>query len=94
METSTTLKRDHGWDHIVYLTDLPRFPDNNSSVCEVDATGGTALVSLPAFGAVRIRSMTRVVLTKLVRLIQADASGRLRTAARPEEFGLRMWRRG
>ncbi|MDO5368602.1 hypothetical protein [Kocuria sp.] len=87
------LKRDHEWDYIVYLTDLPRSLNNNSLVCEVDATGGTALVSLPAFGAVRIKSKTRRVLTKLVRSMQMDTSGRSRTMPSPQRFGHRKWRR-
>lgn len=87
------LKRDHEWDYVVYLTDLPRSLENNSLVCEVDATGGAALISLPAFGAVRIKSRTRRVLTELIRSMQKDVSGHSSAVASPKGFGRRRWRR-
>ncbi|MBD2761379.1 hypothetical protein IEE92_02235 [Kocuria sp. cx-116] len=87
------LKCKNGWDYIVYLTDLPRSLDNNSLVCEADATGGTALISLPAFGALRIRSKTRHLLTRLLRSMDIDGSGRSSTAASPGGLGRKRWRR-
>ena len=87
------LKRHYQWDYIVYLTDLPRSLGKNSLVCEVDATGGSALISLPAFGVLRIKSKTRHLLTKVVRSMHLAGSGCSNTALHPEGFGQRRWRR-
>lgn len=87
------LRREHDWDYVIYLTDLPRSLDGNSIVCEVDVPGHSALISLPALGAVRVKSRTRKVLRELVRSMQQEISGHSSAVASDREFGRRWWRR-
>ncbi|MFC3300545.1 hypothetical protein FJV46_08630 [Arthrobacter agilis] len=71
MERAEGLRATHGWDLVVYLTDLPRTHDHRTLVTEWDATCRGALISLPAFGGFRIRHKLR---TELLRVI-AELAG-------------------
>lgn len=48
LDRAEALRDHHGWDHVVYLTDLPRAHDGEPMVCEVSAAARAALVSVPA----------------------------------------------
>lgn len=86
------LRDAHGWDYMIYLTDLPRSVDNNSLVCEVDVTGSAALLSLPALGAVNVTSRTRRVLTELVMAMEEECPGKYGTG-HPRGFSRRNWQK-
>ncbi|MFC7403451.1 hypothetical protein [Citricoccus sp. GCM10030269] len=60
------LRERHGWDYMVYLTDLPRSHDGGPMVCEVSAAAKAALVPWPALGAVRLVARTRKLLATLI----------------------------
>lgn len=93
LEHAPRLRREHDWDYVIYLTDLPRSLDENSIVCEVDIPGRSALISLPALGAVRVSSRTRKVLRELIRSMQQEISGHSSAVASNRGFGRRRWRR-
>lgn len=64
------LREDHGWDCVVYVTDLPRAHDDEPMVCEVSSTAQAALICLPALGAYRLRAKTQQLLVTLVQSLQ------------------------
>lgn len=43
-----SIRSDHGWDYVVYLTDLPFSHEDGPMLCEVAPDARAALVSLPA----------------------------------------------
>lgn len=47
------LREEHGWQFLVYLTDLPQYTDEHPVVCELSADDRVALISLPPLGAIR-----------------------------------------
>ncbi|EMY32693.1 hypothetical protein D477_018711 [Arthrobacter crystallopoietes BAB-32] len=61
------LKREHGWDLLVYLTDLPRFTGDQPLISDVDVGEGAALVSLPALGSLRVTARTLQAVLRAVR---------------------------
>lgn len=92
LDRAPGLRDDHGWNYIIYLTDLPRSLDNNSLVCEVDVTGSATLLSLPVLGAVNVKSRARKVLTELVMAMEEESPGNDSTA-RFRSFSRRNWQR-
>lgn len=60
------LRDEHGWDYLVYLTDLPRSLAGDPMLCEASAAAGAALVSLPVLGAWRLEARARKLITALV----------------------------
>ena len=60
------LLEDHGWDYIVYLTDLPRYTDDRPMLCEMSAEARAALISLPPLGAIRVAERTQHLVTVLI----------------------------
>jgi hypothetical protein len=60
------LRDAHGWDYLVYLTDLPRSHEGDPMLCEASAAAGAALVSLPTLGAWRLKAKARKLITALV----------------------------
>ena len=93
LDHAPTLRSNHDWDYVVYLTDLPRSLGEDSIISEVDVSSRAALVSLPALGATRIKSKTRRVLTDLIRSMQREASEHTGSVATERAFGRRNWRR-
>lgn len=92
LDRAPGLRDAHGWDYMVYLTDLPRSLDNNSLVCEVDVTGNATLLSLPALGAVHVKSRARRVLTELVIAMAEESPGKY-TTGYPRGFSRRNWQK-
>ncbi len=66
MDKAPELRSRYGWDYIVYLTDLPRYHNNELLLCEVSDTNQAALVSMPAMGAFRLHPRFRRLLVALI----------------------------
>lgn len=92
-EHAPDLRRDRGWDYVIYLTDLPRSIDNNSLVCSLDTPSRSALISLPALGAVRTTSKTRKMLTELIRSLQQEVPDQSSGVAGTRNLNRGGWRR-
>ena len=60
------LLEEHGWDYLVYLTDLPRYLDHDPVLSEVSADAHAALISLPSLGALRVSDRTRRLVATLI----------------------------
>jgi hypothetical protein len=66
--------REHGWDLVVGLTELPlRDDDGRYLLAKVDPGGRAAVLSLPALGGLRTHARTRHAVRELVSGM-ADAS--------------------
>jgi hypothetical protein len=62
-----------GWDYGVCLTDLPRRAGRRPVVAELSADNGIALVSLPAFGSVRLYPRVREAVVHLIGELHGSA---------------------
>lgn len=63
-----------GWDLAVYVTDLPRFAEDQIVVADIDTRDSVALISLPALDSGRVR-MLRRTLVEVIGLIHHDGDG-------------------
>lgn len=70
------LLRAHGWDMVLYITDLPRFEDNVPVVAEVAPAQHAAALSLPTLGAM---NLTRRVTETLARMVAHLHAGQIAT---------------
>lgn len=70
MDHAEELKRSRHWDHVVYLTDLPRRTGGAPIVYEVNPALGAALVCVPALGALNVKKRTTRTLVHLVTLLR------------------------
>jgi hypothetical protein len=70
MEQAPRIRREQGWDYVVYLTDLPRAHEGQPMLCQASSAAGAALVVLPALGASRLKARTRKLLVALVGSMQ------------------------
>jgi hypothetical protein len=72
------LLEEHGWQFLLYLTDLPRYTQDHPVVCELSADARVALISLPPLGAIGIARRTRQLATEVIMAFlesrPADAS--------------------
>src|SRR5699024_5044232 len=69
------LRHQHGWEYLVYLTDLPRYTEEGHPVlCETDVAEGVALISLPALGAARVSRRVRRLAVALVTALHEARS--------------------
>lgn len=68
------LLEEHGWEFLVYLTDLPRYMDRKPVLCEVSADARAALISLPPLGALRVAERTRRLVAALARAVSEASS--------------------
>ncbi|AWH90955.1 hypothetical protein [Dietzia lutea] len=66
-EHAPRLLQQHGWDFVLYLTDLPTRPDGAPMLYDVSVSTAAALLSLPVLGVVRVRSKVRALALHLVR---------------------------
>ena len=66
-EHAPRLRRQHGWDFVLYLTDLATHPDGVPVLYDVSDSTAAALVCVPALGVLRVRSKTRALASQLVR---------------------------
>ncbi len=72
MEIASRRMREHGWDLVVCITDLPLRYGSQPVVADVSSTRCVVVVSLPAFGAMALRRRVRGVVAQLI----ADLRGR------------------
>jgi hypothetical protein len=70
-------RQDEGWSAAVCVTDLPlRSEDDQPLVADLAVGRGVAIVSLPAFGAGRLRRRTAQVVTELIaEIVAPDGAG-------------------
>lgn len=65
-EHAPRLLAQHGWNFVLYLTDLPTGADGVPQLYDVSASTAAALVSVPVLGVFRVRSKVRALARKLV----------------------------
>lgn len=65
-EHAPRLLKQHQWDFVLYLTDLPTRPGGVPLLYDVSRSKAAALVSMPVLGAVRVQAKTRKLALKLV----------------------------
>lgn len=70
MAQAQALRDSHGWDYLVYLTDLLRSHEEEPLVCEVSSTARAALICLPALGAHRLSTKARKLVVTLIQSVQ------------------------
>ncbi|WP_235026613.1 hypothetical protein [Dietzia lutea] len=66
-EHTPRLLQQHGWDFVLYLTDLATHPDGVPVLYDVSDSTAAALVCVPVLGAFRVRSKLRSLALALVR---------------------------
>lgn len=66
LRSGARLRREHGWDVVVLITDLPRRTGTQPLVSDFGSDEGVGLVSLPALGAVDLRRRLRRAVVDLV----------------------------
>ena len=86
----------HGWDAVVYLTDLPRRHEGEPILAELSSNDRIVLVCLPTLGAFRVTARTRAVLVPLLTSVAGgsdDAGAATRalagTSSEPMSSGVR-----
>jgi hypothetical protein len=83
--------REHGWDLVVGLTELPlRADDGRYLLVEADPHRRTAVLSLPALGGLRMHARTRDALRTLVSGMADSTSPDEHSVALPRRSG--RWR--
>ncbi|WP_431859869.1 hypothetical protein [Micrococcus terreus] len=65
------LLRSHGWDMVLYITDLPRFEDNVPVVAEVAPAQRAAALSLPTLGVLNLKKRVTETLARMVGHLHA-----------------------
>ncbi|MCT1884590.1 hypothetical protein M3C36_05230 [Dietzia cinnamea] len=66
-EHAPRLLQQHGWDFVLYLTDLATHPDGVPVLYDVSGSSAAALVCVPVLGVFRVRSKVRELALRLVR---------------------------
>lgn len=84
------LGRGNGWDLTLCIVDVPMRADGRPIVADAHLTGGAALVSLPAFGAMHLGRRVREVAEFLIRAHKRSlrAGGRSGEARLTQSFEL------
>ena len=83
--------REHEWDLVVGLTELPlRDDDGRYLLIETSPQRGTAVLSLPALGGLRMRTRTRHALRKLISGMADDTTADEHRVPLPQRGG--RWR--
>lgn len=62
------LKQEHGWDYLVYMTDLPKYENDEPLISSVNTGYGSAVIVLPALGLVRKKRLRRALLQVIAAL--------------------------
>ena len=65
---SLELRKRNNWDYLVYLTDLPKFENDEPLVSSLNARHGSAVIVLPSLGFVRRKRLRRAVMQVLAAL--------------------------
>lgn len=58
---SRAVRKERGWDYVIYVTDLPKYVDGEPLVSSVNTRYGSAMVVLPTLGLVHPRRLGRVL---------------------------------
>lgn len=74
LASAPRLLEEHGWEYVVYLTDLPRYLEGRPLLSEVSADAHAALISLPSLGALRVAGRTRSLVVELIDAASAARS--------------------
>jgi hypothetical protein len=83
--------RQHQWDLVVGLTELPlRDDDGRYLLVETDPDERTAVLSLPALGGLRVHRRARRAVRALIRRMADPASGSVGRVPLPRRSG--VWR--
>ena len=93
LDQAGRLRAEHGWDYVIYLTDLPRSHGGDPMLCEASAAGGAALVSLPALGVDHYSQKARRLLAALVLSLRAGTEDRPTPTAVHQSLGRTAARR-
>lgn len=86
-EHAPELRREHGWDYVVYLTDLPLVMDQQPMLCEFSSETGAALIALPCLGGLRIEERTQELMMVLLRAATVPTADRPTPSAFEEALG-------
>ncbi|MBM6622181.1 hypothetical protein JTF08_11235 [Micrococcaceae bacterium RIT802] len=73
---SKMLRDQRNWNYLVYLTDLPKYVENEPLLATVNAGYGTAMVVLPSLGLVRRKGLRKLVLQTVDALHAANSEDR------------------
>lgn len=71
---SEELKSRNGWDLVVCVTELTRRLGETLVVSEANISDGTALISVPALGPIRLRHHVGRAVVHVVRVLTADGA--------------------
>ncbi|WP_110689483.1 hypothetical protein [Salinicola endophyticus] len=66
IQQAARLKREHGWDYVLCITDLPLFRDGRLTVAEASEACGVAVISQPALGASPLHDRLREATLHLI----------------------------
>ncbi|GAA4807375.1 hypothetical protein GCM10023200_51240 [Actinomycetospora chlora] len=66
LRTGCEQQREHGWDVVVIVTDLPRRAGTEPLVSDFGSDDGVGLVSVPALGALALRRRLRAAVVDLL----------------------------
>jgi len=66
VDQAESIKRDHGWDYVVCVTDLPLFRDGHLTLAEASEDLGVAIISQPALGISPLKRRLREAILQLV----------------------------
>ncbi|WP_155838759.1 hypothetical protein [Arthrobacter castelli] len=69
---SDRIKREHGWDLLICLSELSRRIDNELVISEANLDHEAALVALPALGPVRLRHHVLTAIVRVGRVLVPD----------------------
>ncbi|MEW5810872.1 MAG: hypothetical protein AB1925_15600 [Actinomycetota bacterium] len=80
IEHAERMKRERNWDVVVCVTDLPlRGEHNEPLVADLSIEKSVAVLSLPAFGATRLRRRVTDVTVEILRELMSTVSERATT---------------
>lgn len=71
-----TIRGQRGWDYLVYLTDLPKYIEDDPLLATVNADYGAAMVVLPSLGLIRRKGLRRQALEVIDALHAAHTAPR------------------
>src|SRR5690625_2912544 len=67
------LQEAHGWDYLIYLTDLPLLSGDKILLSKASAEEQTALISIPSVGATRATKRVKNIVLALVTSSHEDS---------------------
>ncbi|MFD2627247.1 hypothetical protein [Oceanobacillus kapialis] len=67
LDNASNIKKDHNWDFVICLTDLPIFMKKKIVVGNASIKNKIGQVSVPAFGVMPMRKRIRVIIVELMK---------------------------